>query len=118
MKSIFLSVFFFALLCGTHLQAQTKTIPCDSNVFVPNVFTPNGDGTNDVFIPVFGKFIPVEYSFVIYNRWGQIMFESTDPKKGWVPDKETQDMYIWKLKYRYTKEGELYECTGQMALIR
>lgn len=48
---------------------------------VPNAFTPNGDGVNDkVFVRGFGI---VKMNFRIYNRWGQLVFQSTDPAIGW-----------------------------------
>jgi gliding motility-associated-like protein len=53
---------------------------CDkSQIFVPNVFTPNGDGQNDVFYPR-GKGISDIKSFRIYNRWGQLLFERSNIK--------------------------------------
>jgi gliding motility-associated-like protein len=51
---------------------------CDnSQVFVPNSFTPNGDGQNDVFYPRGGGISNIK-SFRIYNRWGQLLFERSD----------------------------------------
>ncbi len=51
------------------------------NVFVPNTFSPNGDGTNDVLL-VRGNEIKTLY-FAVYNRWGQLVFETSDLTKGW-----------------------------------
>ena len=54
----------------------------ESNSVMPNAFTPNGDGLNDVF-----KIEGIEYekinAFKIFNRYGQLVFETTDGKKGW-----------------------------------
>ena len=53
--------------------------------FVPNAFSPDGDGINDQFIPIFKDGLPEQYSLVIYNRWGQEMFDSNSlPKDGMV----------------------------------
>lgn len=53
----------------------------ESEVFVPNAFTPNNDGDNDIFY-VRGNQIKELY-FIVYNRWGEKVFESNDPKSGW-----------------------------------
>ncbi|NDC43195.1 MAG: hypothetical protein EBZ77_16870, partial [Chitinophagia bacterium] len=49
---------------------------------VPNAFTPNNDGTNDIFLPSFISPEVTGYTFTIFNRWGQIVFSTTDKTKG------------------------------------
>jgi gliding motility-associated-like protein len=49
---------------------------------LPNIFTPNGDNLNDLYIPVKNKFIK-DVEFTLYNRWGQVIFETTDPALNW-----------------------------------
>ncbi|TAL57928.1 MAG: gliding motility-associated C-terminal domain-containing protein, partial [Bacteroidetes bacterium] len=49
--------------------------------YIPNAFSPNGDGENDIFY-VRGNCIK-ELTFIIYNRWGEKVFETTDPKICW-----------------------------------
>jgi gliding motility-associated-like protein len=51
-------------------------------VFIPNAFTPNGDGKNETFRP-FLSFLPQDYRLIIYNRRGNKVFETTSPKKPW-----------------------------------
>ena len=51
-------------------------------VFVPNAFTPNGDGKNETFRP-FLSFLPQDYRLIIYNRIGNKVFETTSPEKPW-----------------------------------
>ncbi|MET0243928.1 MAG: gliding motility-associated C-terminal domain-containing protein, partial [Flavitalea sp.] len=59
-----------------------STRQCLMDVYIPNAFTPNRDGKNDVFKPVtFGT--PLSYRLTIYNRWGQMIFDTTDSSKGW-----------------------------------
>ncbi len=53
----------------------------DPHIFVPNAFTPNGDGVNDVLY-VYSLFADEIY-FAIYNRWGEKVFETTDLQRGW-----------------------------------
>lgn len=65
---------------------STKVIATTSNpfgdgIFIPNVFTPNGDGVNDLF-QVYGNTIET-MRLVIYNQWGQELFITTDKQKGW-----------------------------------
>jgi gliding motility-associated-like protein len=74
---------------------------------VPNAFTPNGDGKNDkVTVRGFGI---VKLDFRVYNRWGQLVFRSTDPSQGW------DGYYQGRLQpmdvYGYTLELEMY--TGE-----
>lgn len=54
-----------------------------SVVYVPNSFTPNNDGKNDVFIPTFYNVSAENYKMIIYNRWGEEIFETTDISEGW-----------------------------------
>jgi len=49
---------------------------------LPNIFTPNGDSLNDQYIPVKNKYIK-DVEFTMYNRWGELVFETTDPALKW-----------------------------------
>ncbi len=115
-------------LCGNTGDSVLVTIyfpPEDLECFsvVPNAFTPNGDGLNDDFRPVLQ--CPAEvYSLKIFNRWGQMIFESNDPSKGWngkVNENPAEHgTYVWTLYYKYT--GVLHpgerEIKGVVNLIR
>jgi gliding motility-associated-like protein len=54
----------------------------EDDVFVPDVFTPNNDGQNDYFFPFYTRNIKLEY-FKIFNRWGNLIYNSSSPKPGW-----------------------------------
>src|SRR5258706_7546293 len=55
---------------------------CMEGFYIPTAFTPNNDGKNDVFRPMlFGNVI--KYKFIIYNRWGEIVFQTSNLNKGW-----------------------------------
>jgi len=57
---------------------------CHCDVVIPNVFSPNNDGRNDVFLPLPESECPVSrYALSIFNRWGQRIFYSTDKSEGW-----------------------------------
>ncbi|MHB8260893.1 MAG: T9SS type B sorting domain-containing protein [Bacteroidia bacterium] len=49
---------------------------------LPNIFTPNGDNVNDLYIPVKNRYVR-SVDFTLYNRWGEVIYENTDPKLGW-----------------------------------
>jgi gliding motility-associated-like protein len=68
---------------GDGLTSNSNKIglPTKLNFYLPNAFTPNGDGLNDIFTG-HGTFI-MEYSICIYNRWGTEVFKSEDLEKGW-----------------------------------
>lgn len=73
--------------------------------YIPNTFTPDGDEFNNDFKPIFSRNEKVEsYHFLIYNRWGEIIFESYDPKYGWdgtYHSLMSQDAtYEWELIYK------------------
>ncbi len=68
---------------GNESPAVTKTCVDNCPVYeLPNVFTPNGDGQNDLFIPLPYRYIK-DIDIKIYNRWGQLIFETTNPDILW-----------------------------------
>jgi gliding motility-associated-like protein len=74
----------------------------DFGIYIPNVFSPNGDGINDEFL-VFGYNIS-EFYIEIFDRWGEFIFNSKDISNGWkgtYKNKICQDgMYIYKVSYK------------------
>jgi gliding motility-associated-like protein len=58
-------------------------VPCNIELLIPNAFTPNGDGLNDVFRPIFKGWEPTKYSMHVYTKWGQLVYEGYDPGEGW-----------------------------------
>ena len=73
------------------------------NIFIPNVFTPNGDGHNDGFGPI-GLEYAHEYILIVYNRWGEIVFKSNDPNEQWDGTYQGKmcpnGVYIYRLELR------------------
>ena len=53
----------------------------EGELFIPNIFSPNGDGSNDMFYVRGAGFS--EFQLIIYNRWGEKVFETEDNSKGW-----------------------------------
>ena len=66
--------------------------------FIPNAFTPNGDGLNDEFKAI-GLYRNIKYNLRIFNRWGELMFETNDLDEGWDGRKGTAwcppETYVW-----------------------
>jgi gliding motility-associated-like protein len=54
---------------------------CIASLFVPNCFTPNQDGYNDTFMPVSQNLD--EFNMLIFNRWGELLYETDNPENGW-----------------------------------
>jgi gliding motility-associated-like protein len=90
-----------------------------ASVFVPNVFSPNGDGFNDV-LRVRGKGIE-EMQFIIFNRWGEKVFETSDVNSGWDGTQNGEAMnlsvFVYVLKGKY-KDGKLFDVKGNVTLMR
>lgn len=87
--------------------------------YIPNAFTPNRDGSNEMFAPVI--FDVSEYEFIIYNRWGEQIFYTNDPKAGWngkIDGKFAPDgVYVWQLRFR-NHRSTFEEHTGHVNLLR
>ena len=102
------------------------TVICNNaNFFVPNTFSPNGDGVNDVFY-VRGKGLNIVPSLTIFNRWGQIVFQKkdfspNDPSAGWDGtfngQKAPVDVYVYTLEI-ICDNSEIIPIHGNVALIR
>lgn len=93
---------------------------CNEKIIMPNVFTPNGDGKNDWFEPLFYKDV-LDATISIYNRWGKIVYENTVLPTGW--DGRTNDskaaagVYYYVINYRgFT--GLEYQIKGIVTLLR
>lgn len=91
----------------------------DGIIYVPNTFTPDGNQFNEYFRAVGGNI--AEFHLVIFNRWGELIFESHDMEIGWdgtYNGHKCQDgTYIWKITYTdiMDNEGEL---VGHVTLLR
>lgn len=67
--------------CGEIEKTIRVSNKCKPILYIPNSFTPNDDGLNNVYKPYIEGYS--KYRMIIFNRWGEILFESTDPKIGW-----------------------------------
>lgn len=82
------------------------TIVPTMTVYIPNTFTPNGDGLNDTF-GVSGEAIK-EFSMQIFDRWGKLVFETDDANKRWDGTIEGEKASMGTYIYRVTAKGPGY----------
>jgi gliding motility-associated-like protein len=68
---------------------------------LPNIFTPNGDNINDLYIPVKNKYVR-SVNFVMYNRWGEVVYENTSPALGWDGKSKQMKQFVPDGTYFYT----------------
>ena len=91
---------------------------CEEMVHVPNAFTPNGDGQNDLFLPVFNHPDRLEsYNLHIYDRWGRLLFSTDNPHQGWNCSESPAGVYVWRMEYKAASEGSKI-LTGSVTVVR
>jgi gliding motility-associated-like protein len=95
----------------------------DLILYCPNAFTPDGDNLNEVFKPVITAGIaPEKYTFTIFNRWGQIVFETHDKEKGWDGTYNKNllapDIYTYVIWFQDLNNQEGHRINGHVSLLR
>jgi gliding motility-associated-like protein len=98
-------------ICKTYIDTfHLATIDCNCMMAVPNVFTPNADGLNDLFYPVISCEFD-EYHLVIFNRWGKLLFESFDQNEKWngkYQNSEAPDgVYFYLITYKHSPSSDM-----------
>jgi gliding motility-associated-like protein len=83
---------------------------CSCPVFVPNTFTPDGEQDNNVF-KIYHECIFEEFTFIIFNRWGEVLFETQSPNFEWDGTFKSRkrvetETYVWRMKYLLTNDSE------------
>ena len=90
-------------------------------IAVPSAFTPNGDGLNDYLYPL-DAYKADDLRFRVFNRWGQLVFETKDWTKKWDGKINGQPQqpgtYVWTLSYKNRDTGKLFSLKGTTVLIR
>jgi gliding motility-associated-like protein len=93
-------------------------------IFVPNIFTPNDDGFNDFFHPFIESPWPTRtYYFQIFTRWGELVFESSNPSEAWNGTinglLSNQEVFIWQLEYEPESDmSQGFLKTGDVLVMR
>ena len=112
---------------GTLIVVQGDTVSpneCLTSLYIPNAFTPNGDGVNDIFY-VYGNGIE-ELHLRIFNRWGELIFESFNLAEGWDGTYRGHlldpDVFVYELRIIFCDDNGLTPQqplrTGSITLIR
>jgi gliding motility-associated-like protein len=99
----------------------TKTIRVfqDIGIYVPNTFTPNRDEINQVFLPILTDgFVEETYHLTIFNRWGELVFETRDLNEGWDGKDAKTETYIWKIAVDVIESSDRKLFMGHVNLIR
>ncbi len=92
--------------------------------FAPNAFTPDQDGLNEVFLPVYYGYVDNSWLMRIYDRWGILIFESRDPSEGWMGNINggnhfaPNDVYQWQVELKDVSRPDYVRFTGHVTLIR
>ncbi|HRD51371.1 MAG TPA: gliding motility-associated C-terminal domain-containing protein [Flavobacteriales bacterium] len=111
------------LTCGTVVvERMVPIVDCSDSCrfWVPNAFTPNNDTENDVWIWR-SDCLPTDFTALVFNRWGEVVYATTDPLAGWdgsyagihSPD----DVYVYKIGYRLLYQDRR-EVVGHVVLLR
>jgi len=109
----------FGCLDSTEISIQ---ISGDPIYYVPNTFTPDGDEHNNVFLPIFTTgFDPTSYHLVLYNRWGECVFESFSTDQGWDGYyggiKVEQGSYSYLIQFFDKKASKIMQLNGHVNVI-
>ncbi|HUP10660.1 MAG TPA: gliding motility-associated C-terminal domain-containing protein, partial [Niastella sp.] len=111
--------------CKNSTMVQVIVLCKNANVFIPNTFSPNGDGSNDVFY-VRGRGLDRVKSLRIFDRWGEVVFEKkdfpvNDPSVGWdgrfKGARPKSDVYVYQVEV-FCDNGDLILFDGNVALIQ
>ena len=103
----------------------TKTIIIEEEIiyYVPNAFTPNKNGRNEIFQPIFFSGYDIyNFKFQVFNRWGEIIFESNDASIGWDGTYQNKlvapGTYVWKIDFKEGIKDKVHIEQGTVNVIR
>jgi gliding motility-associated-like protein len=102
--------------CTFWADFKLDTSECKVPIYLPNAFSPNGDGINDDFFPMGKDFETLELT--IFNRWGGTCYKGSSNDARWNGEGATQGTYVFLLKYRNLLTNKVEFKTGNVMLIR
>lgn len=107
--------------CELNDKIYIEPGPCCEEIFLPNAFSPNGDGKNDEWRVVTAIGLDLQ-QLVIYDRWGNKVWETTDIANGWDGNfrgkKMDTETYFYLLRYKCLHDGKNYTLKGDLILLR
>ncbi|MBL4704379.1 MAG: gliding motility-associated C-terminal domain-containing protein, partial [Flavobacteriales bacterium] len=107
--------------CSDTICYDVKIVD-DVHVFIPNAFSPDGDGLNDVFVPILSQPEISNYQFIIFDRWGQELFSSERMGEGWDGTQQGDALpigvYVWMIRFRKDWNYEYKDLKGHVTIIR
>jgi gliding motility-associated-like protein len=93
----------------------------DYELYVPSAFSPNNDGLNETFLPIASGVKASGYNLYIYDRWGNLVFHSTDLSVGWdgtiKNEVVLEDVYVWKILLK-TTAGVAKQAHGIVSVVK
>ena len=117
---VFLALFAYPVVAQTEDDGNNEDVKT-STLLMPNAFSPNGDGINDIYKPKDGYQNIEEFHAYIYNRWGQKLFEWSDPSTGWdgtYNGKPVKDGVYFCLVKAKGADGKTYNIKRDVNLLR
>jgi gliding motility-associated-like protein len=110
------SVTVFTALCQHTAVVVINLVECEPLMRMPNVISPNGDGLNDIFLPLnYRGFAQAELS--IYNRWGNVLHTTSDLQRGWTARDVPEGTYYWIVVYTDV-DGVKGSAHGTVTVVR
>jgi gliding motility-associated-like protein len=107
------------------VYSAVVSVKNDYGVYIPSSFTPNFDGLNDYFMPVFSPYgvdLSV-FEMEIFDRWGHSLFKTKDHTIGWdgmakgTDEPLKQDVYVYKIRYK-DSDGKIHNKTGHVSILK
>ncbi|MDG1332208.1 MAG: PKD domain-containing protein [Crocinitomicaceae bacterium] len=96
----------------------------DYTIYVPNAFTPDANGVNETFKPVLEGFEEDDYTLYIFNRWGELVFESHDMNVGWdgkysqLKEKVQDGVFTWKIEAGIKNSSDSKIFVGHVSILK
>lgn len=106
--------------CVDSAYARIK-IDLNTDIYIPNTFSPNNDGTNEIFKPITFNISEKGYALMIFNRWGEQLYKTVDLESGWngeyLGEKVPPGVYVWRITY-LDHHGEAKSLMGHVNVLR
>jgi len=106
--------------CGT-ASDEIMITEANCDIYFPSAFTPNNDGKNDWFRMLGGHNV-TEFHLAVYNRWGQKVFESFNPAKGWnglfKGVVQSSEAFVWYCEFKKPGNADKTKMKGTVTLIK